>query len=437
MSLESKKSFFTLESREESRFTEFKKKYRLYTRKNEFLPSARYIYDREDCPPTEGLSFVLKYSWTPTDEQKHVIDVIKLRKAEYKYGCWLIIMGTGKGKGHIAMQIANELQTTTLILCHNVKTLEEMVEKFKEFTNIIPWVYYGKKKAITQITITTHKSFMQDMLDEEESKLKDFDVIIYDECDYSLDRNMFQALAKSGAKYLYWMTGTPYKKELNTEDFEKVFGKRIVCLTVKKYNIVPYRIHVYRYKAEEPYIYENWAEQRAEMFNNKHRRKYQISVILKHYKTGNASLVLSERVEEVKMLFEALKEAWVHCAMITGETKTQDDNEVIDKLEKWEVSVIIATTGKVARWVDIPIIDTIFMYAWVQFEWTIVQAVWRALRKHPKKERVEIIDFSDDECRNQRYQRVKAYQAEYWLNPAAITIYKPPKHDSRNWLFLN
>ncbi len=105
------------------------------------------------------------------------------------------------------------------------------------------------------------------------------------------------------------MTGTPYKKELNTEDFEKVFGKRIVCLTVKKYNIVPYRIHVYRYKAEEPYIYENWAEQRAEMFNNEHRRKYQISVIMKHYKTGNASLVLSERVEEVKMLFESLKEA--------------------------------------------------------------------------------------------------------------------------------
>lgn len=87
MSLESKKSFFTLESREESRFSEFKKKYRLYTRKNEFLPSARYIYDREDCPPTEGLSFPLKYSGTPTEEQKHVIDVIKLRKSDYKYGC--------------------------------------------------------------------------------------------------------------------------------------------------------------------------------------------------------------------------------------------------------------------------------------------------------------------------------------------------------------
>lgn len=36
------------------------------------------------------------------------------------------------------MQIADAFQTSTLILCHNIKTLEEMVEKFKEFTNIIP-----------------------------------------------------------------------------------------------------------------------------------------------------------------------------------------------------------------------------------------------------------------------------------------------------------
>jgi len=123
---------------------------------------------------------------------------------------------------------------------------------------------------------------MEDILDEEKNKLSGFDVIIYDECDYSLDKNMFQSLAKSGATYLYGMTGTPYKKELNTDDFEKIFGKRIVCQTVEKYNIVPEHIFVYRYKAEEPYVYENWAEQRAAMFNNEHRRTYQINLIKHH-----------------------------------------------------------------------------------------------------------------------------------------------------------
>lgn len=430
--LKIKKEFFTLESKEESRYTDFKKKYRLYTRKWEFLPSARYIYDRLECPPVKGLSFGIKYLGKPTEEQYHVIRTIHKRNQEYRYGCWLIIMWTGKGKWHIAMQITTLMHTSTLILCHNIQTLKEMTQKFKEFTNITPGVYYGEKKNLQEVTITTHKSFIQ-----ADWKLGDFEVIIYDECDYSLDKNMFQALAQSWAKYLYWMTWTPYKKELSTEDFEKIFGKRIICQTVEKYNIVPEHIHVYRYKAPEPYVYENWAEQRAEMFNNKERLAYQVQLIAHHSKSWNGSLVLSERIEEVNNLYQALLEQWLKVAMITGETKPKDDKIVIEALEKGEFSIIVATTGKVARWVDIPIIDTVFMFAWVQFEWTIVQAVWRALRKHPKKQRVHIIDFSDDECRNQRYQRVVAYKKEYWLTPDNITINKPPKNDTCYRLQLN
>lgn len=427
-----KKEFFTLESREESRYTEFKRKYRLYTRKNEFLPSARYIYDRLECPPTKGLSFDIKYLGKPTEEQYHVIRTINRRIKEFNYGCWLIIMGTGKGKWHVAMQITTLLHTSTLILCHNIQTLREMVAKFQEFTNITPWVYYWEKKKIGEVTISTHKSFIQEW-----GQLWDFDVIIYDECDYSLDKNMFQALAQSWAKYLFGMTWTPYKKELNTEDFERIFGKRIICQTVEKYNILPEKIFVYRYKAPEPYVYENWAEQRAAMFNNEERLEYQISLIIEHIKWANGWLVLSERIEEVQNIYNALISKWVKAAMINGETKPKDDKIVIEGLEKGEFSVIVATTGKVARWVDIPIIDTIFMFAWVQFEGTIVQAVWRALRKHPNKQRVHIIDFSDDECRNQRYQRVKAYQSEYNLPPSLITINKPPKNASNNRLQLN
>lgn len=341
-------------------------------------------------------------------------------------------MWTGKGKWHVAMQITTLLQTKTLILCHNVQTLLEMIAKFKAFTNITPWVYYWAKKNIQEVTITTHKSFI-----ELWGQMGDFDVIIYDECDFSLDTNMIQALAKSWAHYLYGMTWTPYKKELNTEDFERIYGKRIVCQTVKKYNIVPESITVYRYKAAEPYIYENWAEQRAAMFNNEERRTYQISLIKKHIQDANAALVISDRVEDTENLFTALQKEGIKVWLINGNTKPKDDKIIIEAIEKKELQVIIGTSGKIARWVDIPIIDTIFMYATVQFEWSIVQAVWRALREHKLKKRVTVIDFSDDECRNQRYQRVKAYQKEYGIPPTSIYIIKPPKHDTNHSLFLN
>lgn len=427
-----KKEFYTLESREESRFSEFKKKFRLYTKDGKFLPSARYVYDKEPCPTTTGLSFNLEYNASPRAAQEHIINVIKRRREEYMYWCWLIILGTGKWKSHVAMQIATYFQAPTLILCHNIKTLEEMVAKFKEFTNITPWVYYGKKKNIKEITITTHDSFTN-----EEWKIWSFDVIIYDECDVSLNKNMFIALAESWAKYLYGMTGTPYRKEFLTQDMEIIFWKRIFFQEEEKYNIVPSRVTVYRYKSEEPYIYENWAEQREAMYKNKHRLEYQLNIINHHHKTWNACLVLTERTEEAYNITQWLINIWINAWVITGETNTKKDSELIALAEEGKIKVIVWTTWKVARWVDIPIIDTIFLFAAVHFEWTIVQAVWRALRLHPKKKRVEIIDFSDDECSSQRYQRVKAYKSEYGLDDSKIFKIKPPKYDTSNRLHLN
>ena len=83
--IQNKKEFYTLESREESRFSEFKKKFRLYTKNGKFLPSARYDYDKEPCPTTTGLSFNLHYNAEPRGAQKHIINVIKRRKEEFNY----------------------------------------------------------------------------------------------------------------------------------------------------------------------------------------------------------------------------------------------------------------------------------------------------------------------------------------------------------------
>lgn len=45
----------------------------------------------------------------------------------------MIVLGTGKGKSHVIMQLVERLQMRTLILTHNIKTLHEMEQKFKTF----------------------------------------------------------------------------------------------------------------------------------------------------------------------------------------------------------------------------------------------------------------------------------------------------------------
>lgn len=45
-------------------------------------------------------------------------------------------MGTGKGKSHVIMNLVCDMKTTALVLVHNVKTLTEMRDKFKEYVTL-------------------------------------------------------------------------------------------------------------------------------------------------------------------------------------------------------------------------------------------------------------------------------------------------------------
>jgi superfamily II DNA or RNA helicase len=47
-------------------------------------------------------------------------------------------MKTGRGKGNMILQLIGMYQQKTLILCHNIKTVLDMIDKFKKFTNYEP-----------------------------------------------------------------------------------------------------------------------------------------------------------------------------------------------------------------------------------------------------------------------------------------------------------
>ena len=63
------------------------------------------------------------------------------------------------------MNVVKDMGTTALVLVHNVKTLTEMLGKFKEYVTVDgkpfePGAWYGKKKVLKEITVSTHDSFV-------------------------------------------------------------------------------------------------------------------------------------------------------------------------------------------------------------------------------------------------------------------------------------
>jgi superfamily II DNA or RNA helicase len=78
---------------------------------------------------------------------------------------------------------------------------------------------------------------------------------------------------------------------------------------------------------------------------------------------------------------------------------------------------IVWTIDKIGRGVDIPPIDTLFLFSPVRFRWTVVQAVGRALRKYPGKSDVNIYDWCDlPILKKQQRERLKDYSTEYWID---------------------
>lgn len=427
---------YTFTSREENIYSEFPKKIKAFKKlpwpTYRFLPTQRYICTDARQDHRLRPSIDIRYNWTLSEEQSKILGIIKARSETYNYNCWLVNMKTWRWKSHIIMAVTAYFKVPTLVLCHNKKTLLEMVSKFKEFTNVTPWVYYWDKKDIQPITITTHDSFV---LNEWVLWENDWWLILYDECDYNTSKEMLQSLCMTNAVYMYWLTWTPYRKDLNNEDLQKIFGKEItVHETVEQsYNIIPKICQIkYQSPNRSSYQFANWAEQKWCLVNDNDRLDKQISFISHISKTRNTILVLTERVEESENYWNRLYWLpWVIVLLINGKTKLKDDNEMIDNYVGKVPTIIIWTVWKMARWVDIPAIDTICLFSALHFRWTTVQSVWRALREYPWKDKVFIYDWCDyPMLSKQAFERRKAYMTEYNLTLNQIKIYDTKDQDS-------
>jgi len=333
---------------------------------------------------------------------------------EHKW--WIIEANTGSGKGHIIIAITQFFKKRTLIVTPTKKLVKELVGKFEEFTDYMPGTYYSDWKNIKDITITTHTSFVQDMLWKKE--LWSFDLILVDECDDKMSSKMIQALCYSDCNILVGLSGTPDRQELNQQDMELVFWPSI---KIGEYQIIPSEVthHIYQWSHEEVLSidFTNRHHQRESMLANRFRFDVVVNEIKEIRKNTFLSLLLLDRIEEIEKYSKEFPEAIV----ITWDTKVKDDEIWINKLIQsgW---LIIGSIKKMYRWVDIPICDNVIIASPIRFENNVIQSIGRALRTHPDKQKVTIDIINDDVLKNQRYEQTKTVKNEYGINPKIVYI---------------
>ena len=358
------------------------------------------------------------YQWTPTDEQRKVIDEIKMM--DYRTG--LIEMKTGRWKGHIILQLANLFQEKILIACHSRSNMVDTINKFKEFSNYVPGEYHSTKKEIKDITITTHKS----LTTKTQEFAGKFGILIVDECDYNLTPEMLKAISVVDVNWCFGMSWTPTTKELDLESMELVRGPHIKVEGQEDnwYNLIPDILRL-DYKSNTTYSFWNsFSDLKEALIEDNVRINTQIARIKKIMnENGKFWLLLLERkAQECNKYYNLLKDE-IPSIIINGDTKIEDDENGIEMLKKLGHWLIIGTIGKVWRWKDIPMIDVVFLFFPNRYLNSTVQAVWRGLRNAPGKTRCLLVDWIDNPIlKRQSYDRLKTYYKEYTTNCKIRTL---------------
>ena len=358
------------------------------------------------------------YQWTPTDEQRKVINEIKMM--DYRTG--LIEMKTGRWKGHIILQLANVFQEKILIACHSRSNMVDTINKFKEFSNYVPGEYHSTKKEIKDITITTHKS----LTTKTQEFAGKFGILIVDECDYNLTPEMLKAISVVDVNWCFGMSWTPTTKELDLESMELVRGPHIKVEGQEDnwYNLIPDILRL-DYKSNTTYSFWNsFSDLKEALIEDNVRINTQIARIKKIMnENGKFWLLLLERkAQECNKYYNLLKDE-IPSIIINGDTKIEDDENGIEMLKKLGHWLIIGTIGKVWRWKDIPMIDVVFLFFPNRYLNSTVQAVGRGLRNAPGKTRCLLVDWIDNPIlKRQSYDRLKTYYKEYTTNCKIRTL---------------
>lgn len=353
-----------------------------------------------------------------------------------------IVMKTARWKTHLIIWLISHFKIPTLILCHNIRNAQRTAEKIQEFTNIdardIACVTSkiwkgGARKTTAPVTVTTHANFAKNP-----TKFVGFKQIIYDECDVNLsfpersdfNHNMSSNLIMSDTLAIRGLTGTPYKDIMWQEPIIKIFWDIISKPDQENngYNIIPHIIQLEN-RQTFPYTWTTWSELRVQMTQDEQRIQRQLQAINK-YKTEH-TIVLVELVAETDILYErlqqqeqptqAIKTTNTVIIKFNGQLKPSELREQQERFaearEKNIPYLIVGTIDMMWRWEDIPELETIFLFAPVKFEGTVVQAIGRWLRALPWKWEVVVYDWLDlPLLKKQAQLRQKSYISEYTKN---------------------
>jgi len=344
---------------------------------------------------------------------------------------------TAFGKTVIAANLISQRKVNTLVLVHTQALLNQWktsLSEFLEINEVLPELpkKRGRKKersVIGQLGGTKNTiagivdiAIIQSLISGDDVKelVKDYGMVIVDECHHVSAISFERVLKEVNAKYVYGLTATPTRQDGHQPIIHMQCGPIRYLVDAKEqaekrafeHYLLP-RFTTYRSAIADKgiaAIYKDLAE-------NEIRNEHIIKDVIKALSDGRIPIILTERREHVQLLANRLAGHCKNIITLFGTASAKLRRETMEKLQAIpadEPLVIVATGKYVGEGFDYPRLDTLFLALPIAWKGKVAQYAGRLHRNYPGKNEVQIYDYVDIHVpvlENMYQKRLKGYAA--------------------------
>ncbi len=332
---------------------------------------------------------------------------------------------TAFGKTVVAIKLIAERKVNTLIIVDRASLIRQWKNKLSEFLAInepLPVSDRGVKKRgrkkdrsiIGQLGQGKNSlggiidiALMQSLNRKNEVRdcVKDYGMVIVDECHHVASVSFDEILKAAKAKYVYGLTATPIRKDGHhpiifmqcgpvryRDDAKKQAEKRPF-----DHFVIPIftALRVPLDKDEKDVSIQ---EHYSLMVGSEMRNQQIVDDVVKSHESGRNCLVLTERTNHLELIAGKLREKIPEVMTLRGGRGTREIAEIFKRISDTPADkqlTLVATGRYIGEGFDEPRLDTLFLTMPISWKGTLQQYAGRLHRLFEEKREVQIYDYVD------------------------------------------
>lgn len=345
---------------------------------------------------------------------------------------------TAFGKTVIGSYLISERKVNTLVLVHTSALLTQWKNSLNQFLNIIATPPEkrpgrGRQKQWSPIGIIgsgkespsgiIDVAIMQSLFDGDEVKklVRNYGMIIVDECHHVPALNFEKILKFADTKYVYGLSATPSRQDGHHPLIFMQCGPIRHLVDAKSqaqnrgfsHSIIPRFTSFRSLNSKEKAITQIYTE----ITENANRNKQIVSDAIDAVENGRTPIIITERTEHIEILKDMLLGKCENIITLMGKISPKEKRQTMEKLSNitdGEKLIIIASGKYIGEGFDYPRLDTLLLAMPIAWKGKVAQYAGRLHRNYKGKNEVQILDYVDIRVPvlERMYQkRLKSYAA--------------------------